>query len=277
MTDASSVRIKVAQYFVNKNIQELEDNDPKIKIGDLKFLQALPHYEPVDDVTTQPATELDLGADSDEASHLPPLFPAPQDGRVSWKSLLQDGMNRWTPPDDPSQIPPYWPIYPPWYKVAIIGAGVAGLRTAKLLQDMGIPYKIFEAGDRPGGRIFTYQFSPKTAPGKHDYYDVGAMRFPDNDANKRTFKLFKELGLSNKMIEYVMSRDDNIRFYNSKCSICIMQTWAYRSRILYRYQNHSSGCEYGWRPLQRRDCACAAFIFATPRADQTQGAERVFK
>jgi len=35
--------------------------------------------------------------------------------------------------------------FPPWFFVAIIGAGVAGLRTAMLLQRFGIPYKIFEA------------------------------------------------------------------------------------------------------------------------------------
>jgi protoporphyrinogen oxidase len=89
-----------------------------------------------------------------------------------------------------------------------------------LLQYMGIPYKIFEASDRPGGRVFTYQFAsrPEENPqGKHDYYDVGAMRFPDNDANQETFKLFEELGIQNKVIPYVMSIDENIRLYNGDC------------------------------------------------------------
>ncbi|KAI9453225.1 L-amino acid oxidase 1 [Russula earlei] len=110
-----------------------------------------------------------------------------------------------------------FPVIPPWYKVAIIGAGVAGLRTAMLLQSLSIPYKIFEASERPGGRIFTYQFAskpPNDPQGRHDYYDVGAMRFPNNNANKRTFELFKQLGVSRNLIPYVFSQDDNFLIFN---------------------------------------------------------------
>ncbi|KDR69964.1 hypothetical protein GALMADRAFT_145015 [Galerina marginata CBS 339.88] len=204
MADGSSVRIKVAQYFVNKKPQELVDKDPKIKPDDLTFLQALPHFDRGGDESSPGATELEHG--DEKSPQLPPLFPAPSESHVSWKSLLES--------DDP-RFPPRRPIYPPWYSVAIIGAGVASLRTAKLLQDMGIPYKIFEASDRPGGRVFTYQFSPKTPQGKHDYYDVGAMRHPDNKASGKTLELFKELGLSSKLIKYVISSGDNIRYFNN--------------------------------------------------------------
>ena len=156
--------------------------------------------------------------------HWPWLFPEPISHLVSWINLLVlergrrvNGLTRG--PDGEHRFPgvPDGPIFPPWYSVAIIGAGVAGLRTAKLLQDMGIPYKIFEASDRPGGRVFTYEFAQSQSPGKHDYYDVGAMRFPDNEANEKTFELFKELGLESKLIEYVMGKDDNIRYYNGQC------------------------------------------------------------
>ncbi|KIK52447.1 hypothetical protein GYMLUDRAFT_180125, partial [Collybiopsis luxurians FD-317 M1] len=78
----------------------------------------------------------------------------------------------------------------------------------------GIPYKIFEASKRPGGRVFTYPFSPKPPMGKHDYYDVGAMRFPDNEASKATFELFKELNLKDNLIPYVFSRDNAIMYFN---------------------------------------------------------------
>ncbi|KAF7357173.1 L-amino acid oxidase 1 [Mycena sanguinolenta] len=147
----------------------------------------------------------------------PTTFWEPSNDPVSWTQLLktfdQDRRARGLG-DHEGMIP----VRPPlWFRVAIIGAGVAGLRTAKLLQDMGIPYKIFEASDRPGGRIFTYQFAskpPGDPQGKHDYYDVGAMRFPNNDANEATFKLFEELGLSDKLIDYVFTRDNNIRYYN---------------------------------------------------------------
>ena len=39
----------------------------------------------------------------------------------------------------------------------------------------GLSYEVLEADDRMGGRIYTHRFSNA----KHDYYDVGAMRFPD--------------------------------------------------------------------------------------------------
>lgn len=39
----------------------------------------------------------------------------------------------------------------------------------------GLSNEILEADDCVGGRVYTYRFSNA----KHDYYDVGAMRFPD--------------------------------------------------------------------------------------------------
>ena len=53
----------------------------------------------------------------------------------------------------------------------------------------GLTYEILEADKRFGGRVYTHRFSdPKDAKNpedakraKHDYYDVGAMRFPDID------------------------------------------------------------------------------------------------
>ncbi|ROV86981.1 hypothetical protein VSDG_10088 [Cytospora chrysosperma] len=95
-------------------------------------------------------------------------------------------------------------IFPPEadkFKVGIVGAGVAGLFTAPLFDwliqelegKLGIDYDIIEAADesRLGERLFTHSFSGD----EHDYYDVGAMRFPDNVIMKRTFRLFKYIGL----------------------------------------------------------------------------------
>ena len=223
--DSSDIRTKVAQYFVNKGLQELRTKDPQIKIDDLTYLQTLPQFQDkVDKDEEAQAAQTKLrgiqepAQDAEDAPpELPPLFPEPINDHVSWSSLLDFERKRrgeglpWGPERDRR------PIFPPWYSVAIIGAGVAGLRTAKLLQDMGIPYKIFEASDRPGGRVFTSEFAQSQSPGKHDYYDVGAMRFPDNEANKRTFELFKELGLESKLTKYVMGRDNNIRYYNGQC------------------------------------------------------------
>lgn len=93
------------------------------------------------------------------------------------------------------------------FKVGIVGAGVAGLFTALLLdwlnkelgKDSGeeeyldIDYEILEAAgeERLGGRLYTYRFSGAEG-GVHDYYDVGAMRFPENDVMNRCVFLFHD-------------------------------------------------------------------------------------
>ena len=51
--------------------------------------------------------------------------------------------------------------------VGIIGGGAAGLYAAMLLKDMEVPYRILEAGDRFGGRMYTYKFLTGR---KYDYY-----------------------------------------------------------------------------------------------------------
>lgn len=86
------------------------------------------------------------------------------------------------------------------FKVGIVGGGVAGLFTALLLdwlndqlgeksgekEYLDIDYEILEAAgeDRLGGRLYTYRFSDLQG-GVHDYYDVGAMRFPENGVMNR--------------------------------------------------------------------------------------------
>jgi Flavin containing amine oxidoreductase len=76
-------------------------------------------------------------------------------------------------------------------KVAIIGAGAAGLFTAMIFDylnknagDHGfnVDYDILEAQDRVGGRLYTFSFDENNS---HLYYDIGAMRYPDNVVMKR--------------------------------------------------------------------------------------------
>lgn len=89
------------------------------------------------------------------------------------------------------------PPQPDKFKVGIVGAGVAGLFTAMVfdwlneneeLKALGleIDYDILEAAgeERLGGRLYTHHFSDK----EHDYYDVGAMRFPNNAVMKRSVR-----------------------------------------------------------------------------------------
>lgn len=57
--------------------------------------------------------------------------------------------------------------------IIVIGAGMAGLTAALLLQEAGHTVTILEAQNRLGGRVYTYH----GFPGKM-YGEFGAMRFP---------------------------------------------------------------------------------------------------
>ena len=93
------------------------------------------------------------------------------------------GFEHVTPPSNgefnPRHLPPredhHSKDLPAGTKVCIVGAGMSGLYSALMLDHLGVPYDILEAADRPGGRILTHYFSTK----EHDYYDIGAMRFPN--------------------------------------------------------------------------------------------------
>ncbi|KAN0070833.1 hypothetical protein V8E54_010998 [Elaphomyces granulatus] len=90
------------------------------------------------------------------------------------------------------------------YKLCIVGAGMAGLYIALILDTLDIPgisFDLFEASDRIGGRCLTHEFSKIP----HDYYDVGAMRFPDIPVMNRTFDLFERTGTNANKIPYYYS------------------------------------------------------------------------
>ena len=60
------------------------------------------------------------------------------------------------------------------FRVAVIGAGAAGLVAAFELARAGIEPVVYEASDRIGGRLYSYRF-----PGDpHAIAELGAMRFP---------------------------------------------------------------------------------------------------
>lgn len=91
------------------------------------------------------------------------------------------------------------------HRICIVGAGITGLFIAMILDSLKIPgleYDILEASDRSGGRIYSHYFSDVP----HDYYDIGAMRFPDIDIMKSSFKLFKQLNLP--LIPYYFNQED---------------------------------------------------------------------
>jgi monoamine oxidase len=99
-------------------------------------------------------------------------------------------------------------------KVCIIGAGIAGLYLALILQDLEIPnlsWDILEAHrDRIGGRIYTHRFSEA----HNDYYDVGAMRFPDIPIMSRVFDLFRRMEVPLKEF-HMRERSTKIKGYDN--------------------------------------------------------------
>ena len=82
------------------------------------------------------------------------------------------------------------------YKVGIIGAGCAGLFTGLIFDHLKAKYKLdvdFEilesnGQERLGGRLYTHYFDKTEESGptaSHDYFDVGAMRFPKSRVMSR--------------------------------------------------------------------------------------------
>lgn len=78
------------------------------------------------------------------------------------------------------------------WKVGVIGGGIGGLYASLILEDLGITNEVSEATGRTGGRMWSHRFSSK--PG--DYYEVGAMLFPDIPIMTRTFRLLALLGIT---------------------------------------------------------------------------------
>lgn len=90
--------------------------------------------------------------------------------------------------------------------VLVIGAGMAGLGAARLLQDSGVRVTVIEARDRIGGRTHTSHLWPDLP------VDMGASWIHGTKGNPMT-KLAKELGLKVTPTTYDMSvtRDDQGR------------------------------------------------------------------
>lgn len=102
----------------------------------------------------------------------------------------------------------------------IVGAGASGLYTAyRLLSSgqlaQGDTVRLFEWGDRPGGRILTYTF-PEQLGGKGLYCEFGGMRFAIDGANFANGNpiseghvlaqyMIREMGLSSKVVNFDMS------------------------------------------------------------------------
>ncbi|KAF9473297.1 hypothetical protein BDN70DRAFT_817464 [Pholiota conissans] len=91
-----------------------------------------------------------------------------------------------------------------------------------ILQSLGIDYEILESNERIGGRLFTHRFNGEKGvnaevgtPERYDYFDIGAMRFPEIPFMKRVFDLFEELQLNDLFVDYKLSGPNNLQYFNT--------------------------------------------------------------
>lgn len=75
-------------------------------------------------------------------------------------------------------------------RVAVIGAGIAGLTAAYELTEAGDDVTVFEASERVGGRVHTHKFKDGT------YGELGAMRVPPNHGG--THHYISKFGLATR-------------------------------------------------------------------------------
>lgn len=101
-------------------------------------------------------------------------------------------------------------------QVAVVGAGIAGLTTAYRLQRAGIAVEVFEARDRPGGRIWTYQDGVS-------YEELGGKFLDDGSEGIEIKALIHELGL------------EEVSYYISSSKIYYSEGKAYNYYDLYAH------------------------------------------
>ncbi|KAG5650548.1 hypothetical protein H0H81_011863 [Sphagnurus paluster] len=135
------------------------------------------------------------------------------------KKAIKDYQQKFNDPNTPGRYIPIpavipSPVHPASpLPVAILGAGVSGLYIAMMLDSLGIKYELLEGSRRIGGRLYTHNFP--TSQGKYQYYDVGAMRYPDTSFMQRTFDLARNrLGLQDKMLPYIRGNDNAFMHFN---------------------------------------------------------------
>ncbi|WP_246845073.1 NAD(P)/FAD-dependent oxidoreductase [Bdellovibrio sp. NC01] len=95
-------------------------------------------------------------------------------------------------------------------EVIIIGAGAAGLAAAYALKKKKIPFRIFEASARVGGRVQTVSLFPETGP----VGELGAEFF--EESHQTIFALAKELNLPVREIKTQSGLETQIFSFNGQ-------------------------------------------------------------
>jgi hypothetical protein len=109
---------------------------------------------------------------------------------------------------------------PVQFNIGVIGGGMAGLYASLILEDLGLTHEVIEASQRPGGRAWSHHFTEKDG----DYYEVGAMLFPDIPIMSRTFRLLELLHIKKGdtphpnqgcLIPYYFEGPNNPMYFNN--------------------------------------------------------------
>lgn len=103
----------------------------------------------------------------------------------------------------------------PRKKVAVLGAGMAGLVSAYELASLGHEVIIYEANDRIGGRAWTHRFDDG------QYHEFGAMRFPKEHDHTRYYAKKCELSFRT----FIKHHDEPDSFYFLKGVLTKKSSW----------------------------------------------------
>jgi monoamine oxidase len=105
-------------------------------------------------------------------------------------------------------------------KIAVIGAGLAGLTAAYRLYQKGHDVEIFEARSRVGGRVFTVLM--KNSEGTYSTVEIGGQNITDGGEAVCLLKLAQELDLSITEKEILLSllvcQNDQCKDFNALLS-----------------------------------------------------------
>lgn len=99
-------------------------------------------------------------------------------------------------------------------KIAVVGAGLAGLTAAYKMAKQGVKSIVYEAKNRVGGRVLSVWL--EKADGSRSIFELGGQNITDGGEAFHLLALCKELGLKILYKDLVLDRDvyDNNRFYS---------------------------------------------------------------
>jgi monoamine oxidase len=114
------------------------------------------------------------------------MFASVAPGRPSVRAAYETWLEANSPGDAAGVSADAPPLDPRQLEVGIVGAGMAGLYAALLLQSVGAAVHVFEADPtRLGGRVYTHRFAEQD----NQYFEAGAMRLPHIPEQQPVFDL----------------------------------------------------------------------------------------